>query len=94
MIGNSRWIAPVAALVLTSGCGLLPDAYSSCSKPQPYQSAENVAPLRVPDGADLPDTRNALRIPEVKAPERPADGTACLDHPPSYGASRPQPQPG
>jgi hypothetical protein len=38
----------------------------------------------------MPDTRNALHIPEVSAPERPADSTACLDLPPSYGASRPQ----
>jgi len=90
MILMFRWIAVTAALTITAGCGLLPDAYSGCEKPQPYQSARTEAPLRVPSGSDMPDTRNALRIPEVSAPERPADGNACLDHPPSYGASRPQ----
>jgi len=89
MILMFRWIAVAAALAIAAGCGLLPDAYSSCEKPQPYQSARTEAPLRVPSGSDMPDTRNALRIPEVSAPERPADGTACLDHPPSYEASRP-----
>jgi uncharacterized lipoprotein len=90
MIGIIRWIAVTAALLIATGCGLLPDARSSCEKPRPYQSARTEAPLRVPSGSDMPDTRNALRIPEVSAPERPVDSTACLDHPPSYGASRPQ----
>ena len=90
MIGMIRWIAVTAALLLAAGCGLLPDARSSCEKPQPYQSARTEASLRVPSGADMPDTRNALHIPEVSAPELPADRTACLDLPPSYGASRPQ----
>jgi uncharacterized lipoprotein len=91
MIGMTRWIALVVAAPLIGGCGLLPNAYSSCSKPQPYQSAEETAPLRVPAGSDLPDTRNALRIPEVKAPERPLDAASCLDHPPAYGTARPRP---
>jgi uncharacterized lipoprotein len=91
MIRMIRGIAATAALAVAAGCGLLPDAHSSCEKPQPYQSAAVAPPLRVPAGSEMPDTRNALRIPEVTAPERPADATACIDHPPSYGASRPQP---
>ncbi|HUG04877.1 MAG TPA: hypothetical protein VML92_10660 [Steroidobacteraceae bacterium] len=90
MIWMFRWIAVTTALAIVAGCGLLPDAYSSCEKPQAYQSAKAEAPLRVPSGSDMPDTRNALRIPDVSAPERPTDGNACLDHPPSYGAARPQ----
>jgi uncharacterized lipoprotein len=90
MILISCRIAVATALAISAGCGLLPGANSSCEKPQPYQSARTEAPLRVPSGSDMPDTRNALGIPEVTAPERPADGTGCLDHPPSYGASRPQ----
>jgi uncharacterized lipoprotein len=90
MILMFRWIAVTAALAIAAGCGLLPDAYSSCEKPQPYQSARTEAPLRVPSGSDMPDTRNALQIPEVSAPERPADATACLDHPPSYVTSAPR----
>ena len=79
----------LAAAALLGGCNLLPDAYTSCSKPQPYQSAPEAAPLKVPAGADLPDTRNALRIPKVTTPERPKEGRSCIDHPPSYGTTSP-----
>lgn len=83
------WIA-TAACVLCAGCGLLPDAYSGCDEPKPYESATQAAPLKVPAGADAPDTRNALRIPEVPAPKLPREPGRCLDHPPAYGGSRPQ----
>ena len=71
-----------------AGCGLLPDAYTGCDKVRPYQSAESLPPLRVPEGADLPDTRGAMKIPEVRTPTLPDDGS-CIDPPPSYGGSRP-----
>ncbi len=90
MILMMRWIAVTTAVAIAAGCGLLPDAYTSCQEPQPYQSARTETPLQVPSGSDMPDTRNALSIPEVSAPERPVDGDACLDHPPSYGTARPQ----
>jgi len=85
---NRIWIA-IAACGLAGGCGLLPDAYSGCDKPQPYQSAQEMPALQVPAGADAPDTRNALRIPAVPAPERPPGAGRCLDHPPAYGGTRP-----
>ncbi len=47
--------------------------------------AKQEEPLRVPAGADLPDTRNALKIPELKSPELPAEPGSCLEHPPSDG---------
>jgi opacity protein-like surface antigen len=81
----TRWVWIGAALPLT-GCGLLPDAYSGCNEPQPYQAAMDGAPLRVPAGSDLPDTRNALRIPELATPELPRDPGGCLEHPPTIGA--------
>jgi opacity protein-like surface antigen len=77
--------ACVAILLPLAGCSVLPDAYSGCNDVKPYESATGEAPLKVPAGADLPDTRNALKIPEVKAPELPADPGTCLDHPPSIG---------
>jgi uncharacterized lipoprotein len=80
------WIA-MAAGVLAAGCGVLPDAYSGCEKIRPYQNARQAPPLRVPSGADLPDTRNALKIPDITAPELPAESGRCLDHPPKYGTS-------
>ncbi|HEY7754378.1 MAG TPA: hypothetical protein VH856_11230 [Steroidobacteraceae bacterium] len=85
---NRAWTVMVAC-GLCAGCGLLPDAYGSCDEPQPYESATDAAPLKVPAGADAPDTRNALRIPELPAPRRPREPGRCLDHPPAYGGSRP-----
>jgi uncharacterized lipoprotein len=81
-----KFLLLLPVLVTAGACGLLPDAYSGCEKPQPYQSAQELPPLRVPEGAVLPDTRNAMRIPAVSAPEIPASAGPCLDHPPTYGA--------
>jgi uncharacterized lipoprotein len=87
----SRMLCVLAALPL-AGCGWLPDAYSGCNEVQTYQTAQQVEPLRVPSGSDLPDTRNALKIPNLKTPELPRDPATCLEHPPPYGAERPQPK--
>lgn len=84
-----HWMA-IAAAALAAGCGLLPDARSGCDKPRPYQSAREVEQLKVPPGVDAPDTRSALRIPAVPAPQRPPEQGRCLDYPPSYGGARPQ----
>ena len=76
-------LAWLSAALPLGGCGLLPDAYSGCDEVRPYQSATEAAPLRVPPGSDLPDTRNALRIPELTTPEMPREPGACLEHPPA-----------
>lgn len=76
------WLA--AALPL-GGCGLLPDAHSGCTDAQPFQAAQQMESLRVPAGADLPDTRNALRIPAMPTPELPRAPGSCLEHPPAFG---------
>lgn len=86
----NRMVIVVSALLPLAGCGLLPDAYSGCDKAQPYQAAQQMAPLGVPAGADLPDTRNALKIPEIKTPQVPVEPGKCLEHPPSYGTARPR----
>ena len=80
-----KFLVLLSVLVSAGGCGLLPDANTGCDKPQPYQSAQELPPLHVPEGAVLPDTRNAMRIPAVNAPQIPASGEPCLDHPPTYG---------
>jgi len=74
-------------LAAASGCSLLPDARSGCNKPTPYQAAEEMPPLRVPQGATAPDTRGAMRIPQVTAPQLPHESGRCLDQPPSYAAT-------
>lgn len=73
----------LAALALT-GCRSL-----SCSPPPSTGEGDSIPPLEVPLGMEAPDTRNALKIPELDQPERPrtkADG--CLDAPPSYFPDR------
>jgi uncharacterized lipoprotein len=82
-------IACLAALAPLASCGLLPDAYSGCNDEKPYESAKQMDPLKVPAGADLPDTRNALKIPEVDTPDLPPEAGSCLDHPPPYGKEHP-----
>jgi uncharacterized lipoprotein len=79
----------MAALPL-AGCGWLPDAYSGCNDLQTYQTAKQIEPLKVPSGSDMPDTRNALKIPDLKTPELPREPGSCLEHPPPYGKDRPQ----
>ena len=81
---RARWLALLPILVFAGACNLLPDAYSGCDQAQHYQSALDLPPLRVPDGAVVPDTRNAMRIPTLSAPVLPAGEKRCLDHPPSY----------
>ena len=78
------WVL-LPACAIASACNLLPDAYSGCDKVKPYQSARELPPLGVPDGAVAPDTRNAMKIPAVSSPELPVKEGTCLDHPPSYG---------
>jgi uncharacterized lipoprotein len=86
----NRLVIVVSGLLPLAGCGLLPDAYSGCDKVQAYQAAQQMPRLEVPAGADLPETRNALKIPEIRTPQVPAEPGKCLEHPPSYGSARPR----
>lgn len=68
---------------------------ASCYKPQPYMQAESIPPLKIPQGLDSPDNRNALVVPAVKgpAPPPPKVGEPCLYAPPSFNAPHPLPAP-
>jgi uncharacterized lipoprotein len=85
-------MALIGLAAATGGCGLFrPD--QSCHKPQPYESSKSIARLKVPAGVDAPDTRDALVVPHVDAPEAPRSRSgACLDEPPRYRNDL-QPQP-
>ncbi len=58
---------------------------AACTKPGDYEGAESIAPLRIPSGLEAPDTRGALKIPELADSTQtlPPAGT-CLDQPPRY----------
>lgn len=83
-----RVIALGTLAVTASGCKSLLHS-KACLKPGGYVDARNEQPLKVPAGMDAPDTRGALKIPELPQPAKArtaADG--CLDAPPKYEAPK------
>lgn len=71
----------VTAAPLLSACG----GDRVCTDPdEPYLSARDNAPLRVPDGMTAPNRSEALAIPAGKAARSNGGRTSCLDEPPSY----------
>lgn len=60
---------------------------TACREPQLPATLVDNAPLKVGPGMDLPDTRNAVRVPELKEPEKPrSKSDPCLSRPPAYGS--------
>lgn len=72
------------------GCKVLRSA-SSCHRTQPYMASSSVAPLKIPAGLDVPDTTNALHIPDLKEPAPPPrkGKDPCLDEPPAFKVNKP-----
>jgi uncharacterized lipoprotein len=65
----------------------------SCHNAQPYMKSTSVAPLKIPAGLDVPDTTNALKIPDLNEPAPPPrkGREPCLDEPPSFKVAKPTP---
>ena len=82
-------IVAVLALLPLAGCSMF--RASSCTKPGPYLQAKEATPLKIPSGLDAPDTRGALRIPELREPEVPREAGTCLDKPPKFTSPAPRP---
>ena len=63
----------------------------TCNTPQHYSTAQSIAPLKTPVGLSAPDTKNALRIPELKGPTPPPRSRTdpCLDTPPPFVVPKP-----
>ncbi len=77
----------IALSMLLGGCHLHPfkAGTENCHKPQVYQRAASVAPLKVPEGLDAPNVQGALVIPAVDTtPPPPGPNDPCLDEPPRY----------
>ncbi len=73
-------------VVTLSSCSWFGRGGSSCREPELPAGVANHPPLRAAPGLDAPDTRNAVRVPELNEPERPRTGSdPCLSRPPSYG---------
>jgi len=86
-----RLISGLLTLGVLSGCAAINPFQTSCAKPEDFAGVVDNAPLRVPAGKDMPDTRAALKIPSLDAPEapRPAD-SPCLDTPPKFATTPPR----
>jgi hypothetical protein len=75
-----------ASFILLPGCKRM--FASNCSKPQAYADAQSLPPLRIPVGLDGPDTRAALKIPDLNEPEAPrGPKDPCLVDPPAFTTS-------
>jgi uncharacterized lipoprotein len=81
-------------VAVTAGCNPFrrSQADAICKGPEGYADASSIAPLKVPAGLESPDTRAALRIPELSTPEPPprTRGQGCLDEPPPYVIAKPK----
>jgi uncharacterized lipoprotein len=61
-------IGLLAAVVsVTSGCNPFRRSHADavCKGPEGYANAKDMAPLKIPAGLESPDTRSALRIPDL-----------------------------
>jgi hypothetical protein len=84
-------------LPLLSGCALYNRVFHrggkdavSCHE-RPFAGNADIRPaLKVPDGLSAPDTRNAVKIPELKVSDRERPTTQpCLSMPPKFFAKAP-----
>jgi hypothetical protein len=85
-------ITVALGLIGLSGCHFFHRAnHNTCNDPQPYANARSIAPLKIPVGLSAPDTRSALRIPDLNEPPPPPRTRAdpCLDSPPKFVVPKP-----
>jgi uncharacterized lipoprotein len=74
----------VAAL---AGCKTRLESCSQSNKD--YAGAKELPPLKAPPGLETPNTRNALKVPPLAAPERiRGKNEPCLDIPPPFSNSQ------
>jgi uncharacterized lipoprotein len=84
----------VGMAAATSGCNPFrkKNADLVCKGPEGYSQAASVPPLQIPPGLESPDTRNALKVPDLNTPEPPVrrQSQGCLDEPPPYVIAKPK----
>jgi uncharacterized lipoprotein len=86
-------IGVVAVLVGITGCHSLRKVGGSCHDTKPYMKAQSIAPLKIPNGLDTPDTASALRVPALNTPAPPGRKKTdpCLDEPPPFNVPKQAP---
>jgi uncharacterized lipoprotein len=92
---RSVWLPSILALGLAplSGCHFFHrhgGPNNTCNDPQHYSNAQSIPPLKTPVGLNAPDTRAALKIPDLNEPPQPRTrADPCLDSPPSFVVPKP-----
>jgi uncharacterized lipoprotein len=81
-----RIVIFLGSVPLLGGCHhIMARLNPDCHTRQEYQHAQEVPPLKVPEGLDNPNTQGALVIPTVGlSPPPPGPKDACFDQPPHY----------
>ena len=83
-----------AVVCVTAGCNPFRRSHADavCKGPEGYSDAASAPSLKIPAGLESPDTRSALRIPDLSTPEPPArrESQGCLDAPPKYAIVKPK----
>jgi len=90
-----------AILPLLSSCSLYNWVFhrgggkdAGCTERPFALNHEQMPPLKVPDGMSAPDTRNAIKVPDLAATEHlRGKGEPCLSRPPNYFQTPPKAQP-
>ena len=82
-------------VLVTAGCNPFrrhSDAAELCKEPEGYAQATEAKSLTIPAGLQSPDTRSALRIPDLSTPAPPSrtKEQGCLDQPPPYTVVKPK----
>lgn len=79
--------AAALAAVLATGCKTR--AVSCKQDNKAYVGAKELPPLKAPPGLEPPNTRNALKVPELTTPERVrGKNEPCLDAPPPFAPQK------
>ena len=83
------------AVLVTAGCNPFRRHSAGaelCKEPEGYSQATEAKSLTIPAGLESPDTRSALRIPDLSTPPPPprTKEQGCLDQPPPYVVVKPK----
>ena len=83
------------AVLVTAGCNPFRRHSARnelCKEPEGYAQSVEAKTLTIPAGLESPDTRSALRIPDLTTPQPPprTKDQGCLDEPPPYTVAKPK----
>ena len=96
-VGMINVVLLVAIASGLSGCHVLhSQQWHTCATDNAvYNRASSMPPLKYPAGVDPPETKSALKIPQLNEPAPPPHGPKdpCLDEPPKYADPTKGPKP-